>query len=67
VSYALSAGVQLRSNSGSILFDAVKGTVTPTATLRVTSSVGALHQVVNLMGRVRTCSPDGALAGYARC
>lgn len=59
--------VQLQSNSASILFDAVKGTVTPTATLRVQAPVGHLHQVVNVMGRVRTCSPDGAMAGYKRC
>lgn len=60
-------GIELRSNSRSVLFDADKGTVTPTATLRVISAVGALHQVVNVMGRIRTCSPDGAVRGVRRC
>ena len=59
--------VQLQSNSASILFDAVKGTVTPTATLRVQSPVGELRQVVNVMGRIRTCSPAGAVTGYRPC
>lgn len=68
-SVPLAAGypVQLRSNSGSILFDAVKGTVTPTATVRVTAPVGEIRQIVNVMGRVRSCSPDGAVAGYRPC
>jgi len=59
--------VQLRSRTASILFDAVKGTVTPTATLQLQSAAGDLHQVVNLMGRIRTCSPGGAVAGYRAC
>jgi type IV fimbrial biogenesis protein FimT len=49
-------------------FDPVKGTVTPTATLRVESKDGrALHQVVNLLGRIRTCSPGGKLPGEKTC
>lgn len=60
-------GVQLRSNSSSMLFDPVKGTVTPTGTLRLHSRVGTVHLVVNVMGRVRSCTPDGALPGLARC
>lgn len=59
--------VQIQSNSASLLFDAVKGTVTPTATMRVQAPVGNIHQVVNVMGRVRSCSPDGRVAGYRRC
>lgn len=56
----------LTSNSGSMVFDDVAGTVTPTATVRFTAANGeALHQVVNVMGRVRSCSPT--LAGYPRC
>lgn len=67
-SVPLAAGypVQLRSNSRSILFDAVKGTVTPTATMRVTAQVGEIRQVVNIMGRVRSCTPNG-LPGYKAC
>jgi type IV fimbrial biogenesis protein FimT len=58
----------LTSNSRSIQFDPVRGTVTPTATVRVTGSRGAaIHQVINVMGRVRSCSPAPALSGYATC
>jgi type IV fimbrial biogenesis protein FimT len=61
------APVQLRSNSASMLFDPVKGTVTPTATLRAQSGIGSLHLVVNVMGRIRACTPDAVLPGYRRC
>lgn len=55
------------ANTG-LWFDPARGTVTPTTTLRVVSADGrALHQVVNLLGRVRTCSPDGQLSGVASC
>jgi type IV fimbrial biogenesis protein FimT len=51
-------GLRLQSNTGSIAFDPLHGTATPTATLRVIAPSGiAVHHVVNLMGRVRTCSP----------
>jgi type IV fimbrial biogenesis protein FimT len=64
------AGVPLSvlSNSRSITFDPVKGTVTPTATMRVLGRSGAaIHQVVNVMGRVRSCTPAPGLPGYKRC
>jgi type IV fimbrial biogenesis protein FimT len=61
------APVQLQANVGSLLFDATKGTVTPTGTVRAQSGVGSLHLVVNVMGRTRACTPDGAVAGYRRC
>lgn len=61
------SAVQLQSNSASLLFDPVKGTVTPTATLRLQSPVGRVHLVVNVMGRIRSCSPDAALPGLPRC
>lgn len=60
-------GVQLRTNSVSMLFDPVKGTVTPTGTLKLHSPLGTVHLVVNVMGRVRSCTPDGALPGLVRC
>lgn len=60
--------VQVRSASKSITFDPVKGTVTPTATLRVEARDGrAIHQVVNLLGRVRSCTPGGRTAGELAC
>lgn len=62
--------VQLASAVGSIVFDAHKGTVTPTTTLRLTGDAAhAVHVVVNLMGRVRQCTPAGAatVPGTPRC
>ena len=59
--------IGLQANVGSILFDPLHGTSTPTGTARVTGSQGAIHHVVNVMGRVRSCSPEGALPGYRIC
>ena len=61
-------GITLAAASRNLTFDAGKGTVTPTATLRLTDRDGrAVHQVVNLMGRVRTCSPADGFASICRC
>jgi type IV fimbrial biogenesis protein FimT len=63
--------VALQGNVGSILFDPLHGTSTPTGTLKlVAASGGTVQHVVNVMGRVRTCSPQGAVppvSGYAVC
>jgi type IV fimbrial biogenesis protein FimT len=68
VSFSAADAVQVRAASKSVTFDAVRGTVTPTATIRIEARDGrALHQVVNLLGRVRTCSPDGKVASERRC
>jgi type IV fimbrial biogenesis protein FimT len=67
VGFDASGTVRLRSNVGSIVFDPLQGTSTPTGTLRLLGRSGqAVHLVVNIMGRVRTCSPTG-LAGYKPC
>jgi type IV fimbrial biogenesis protein FimT len=58
----------LRANVRAIAFDAVRGTVTPTVTVRLVAPGGeAIHQIVNVMGRVRSCSPAPALPGYPAC
>ncbi len=59
-------GVSIAANVASIVFDPQLGTSTPAATLMVQSSRGqAIHHVVNLMGRIRTCAPAGsAYAGF---
>ncbi|MCW5610856.1 MAG: GspH/FimT family protein [Rubrivivax sp.] len=68
VHFAPGETVALQANVNSILFDPLKGTSTPTGTLRVIGRSGAaLHQVVNLMGRVRSCTPTPTLFGYPRC
>ncbi len=62
------AGVTLAALVRPLVFDAHKGTVTPTATLRLAARDGrAIHQVVNIMGRVRSCSPAGAVGGIRPC
>lgn len=62
------SGISLAPVRRSILFDAGKGTVTPTATLRVVDREGrAIHQVVNIMGRVRSCTPTTGFAGLRPC
>jgi type IV fimbrial biogenesis protein FimT len=68
VRFAAGDRIGLTANVGSVLFDPVKGTSTPAATVQFTSRNGAqLRQVVNIMGRVRTCSPNAALPGIKRC
>lgn len=61
------SAVDVDANVRSMLFEADRGTVTPTATIRVQSGAGAIHQVVNIMGRVRSCSPAPALTGHRVC
>jgi type IV fimbrial biogenesis protein FimT len=63
--------IAVQGNVSSILFDPLHGTSTPTGTLKLVAANGqAVHHVVNVMGRVRTCSPQGpapAVSGYAVC
>jgi type IV fimbrial biogenesis protein FimT len=68
VRFAAGDRIGLKANVGSVLFDPVKGTSTPAATVQFTSRNGAqVRQVVNIMGRVRSCSPNAALPGIKRC
>jgi type IV fimbrial biogenesis protein FimT len=59
--------VGLAANVSTIVFDPLHGTSTPTGTLRLIGPSGAVHHVVNVVGRVRSCSPLGAVAGYPAC
>lgn len=59
-------GVAVDSNSPSLVFDPVRGTVTPTATVRLRAGDDEIRAIVNLMGRVRQCSP-AAMPGLPRC
>jgi type IV fimbrial biogenesis protein FimT len=68
VSWSAADRVALQSNAASILFDPQHGTASPTATLRVTGADGrAIHHVVNVMGRVRSCTAVGTVPGYRTC
>jgi type IV fimbrial biogenesis protein FimT len=65
---AANTGVALGALARPLLFDGHKGTITPTATLRLTARDGrAIHQVVNIMGRVRSCTPGGGVGGLRSC
>ena len=66
-SFAVDRPLQLASNVRSMAFDPVQGTVTPTATLRLTAPVGQVRLVINIMGRIRSCSPDAAVPGFLAC
>lgn len=70
VAVPTSSGLSVQANVSSILFDPLHGTSTPTGTLRVVSAkAGSIHHIVNVLGRVRTCTPSGspALPGYRSC
>ena len=62
------SGITLGPVARSILFDGGKGTVTPTATFQVADRDGrVIHQIINIMGRVRSCAPNGKLGGLRAC
>jgi type IV fimbrial biogenesis protein FimT len=65
---AASDALALQSNSNSMLFDPLHGTASPTGTWRVVAADGrAIHQVVNVMGRVRSCAGAGSIPGLRAC
>ncbi|NKI96896.1 GspH/FimT family pseudopilin [Rhizobacter sp. SG703] len=60
--------LSLQANVATISFDAQHGTSTPAATLRLAGASGlAIQHVVNVLGRVRSCSPLGTMSGYRAC
>lgn len=66
--YPSSLPITLTSNAASMAFEHVRGTVTPTSTVRITGHGRAVHVVTNIMGRVRACTPAAAASpGYAAC
>ncbi len=68
VPFVAGSAIALSANVRSIVFDPVKGTSTPTGTVRLVARDGrAVHQVINIMGRVRSCSPGKGMPGYKAC
>ena len=68
VFFAPGSSVQLKSNVNSIVFDPTLGTSTPTGTMRLIGAHGhEVRLVVNILGRIRSCTPSPDLRGYARC
>lgn len=60
--------LRLEANVRSIAFDPQHGTATPAATVRFSAPDGrAVHQVIGIMGRVRSCTPSPPLPGYRPC
>lgn len=68
VSLPRSSHIRLESNVRSMVYDPGHGTTTLGSTLRLTDSRGrGIWHVVNIMGRVRSCSPHGEMPGYRAC
>jgi type IV fimbrial biogenesis protein FimT len=68
VNLSAESGLRLETTARSMAFDPVKGTSTPAGTVRLRTQGGlALHHVVNIVGRVRTCSATPGLTGYPMC
>ncbi len=68
VRFEATGPVQISSNVASMVLEPSKGTVSPTGTIRLQASGDlAVNLVVNLMGRVRTCTPATRLSGYVSC
>lgn len=63
-----SGRVQLAANVGQMLFHGLHGTTSPGGTVRLSLADGtAVHQVVGIVGRVRSCSPGGRVPGLPAC
>ncbi len=61
-------GVAVSANVGSMRFDPINGTVTPAGTVTMVNGNGqSLRHVVNIMGRVRSCSPGGTVKDVKAC
>jgi type IV fimbrial biogenesis protein FimT len=59
--------VGLQSNVASMLFDPLHGTATPAGTVRVIDPNGReVRLIVNVMGRARSCTPNG-VTGWRAC
>jgi len=71
VTLSASARIGVQANVNSMVFDPLHGTATPAGTLKVSGASGrAIHHVVNVLGRLRTCTPatpGPAVAGYPLC
>lgn len=61
-------GVTVSANVASMGYDPVQGTTSPGGSVRISDRQGrAITHVVNIMGRVRSCSPSASVAGYRAC
>ena len=59
--------VGVQANVASMLFDPLHGTATPTGTVRLVDARGReVRHIVNVMGRARSCTPNG-VTGWRAC
>jgi type IV fimbrial biogenesis protein FimT len=66
--FPASGAVRISASAADVLIEPDRGTVTPTTTVRAHAADGrSVHQIVNILGRVRACSPDGPTSGYPAC
>ena len=67
---AHSEGVRLRARTASAItrIDPTQGTLSPTLTAIFTADNGkAIHNISNILGRTRSCTPGGASFGFSSC
>jgi type IV fimbrial biogenesis protein FimT len=66
--FATGSGLWVEANVTSLNFDPLHGTSTPAGVLKLSSLRGhAVQHVVNVMGRVRSCAPQGTMPGLRAC
>lgn len=63
-----SNATQIRSNVSRMTFKGEQGTVSSAATIEVSLKDGpSVRQIVSIMGRIRSCSPDTDRGALPRC
>jgi type IV fimbrial biogenesis protein FimT len=56
------------ANVSGMVYESNRGTTTPGGSIDIAGAGGhSLRHVVSMLGRVRTCSPDGSMTRYRRC
>ena len=58
--------VKLLNRNSTLTFNPRLGTVTPAATFKLRAPMATVHQIVSIMGRTRSCSPD-KFSGIRAC
>ena len=58
----------LNANVNSMRFEPAQGTTSPAGSLRISDMhERTISVVVNILGRVRSCTPQGSVPGYRAC
>ncbi|MFO1329096.1 MAG: GspH/FimT family pseudopilin [Rubrivivax sp.] len=68
VGFVAADGMRVSSSADQVGFDADHGTATPTTTVQLQNRRGdALRLIVNVMGRIRSCSIGASVPGVPAC